>query len=205
MRLGFTALLLASAGICACSTSPQTQVRGTPDPATAGYADVLIYAEAPDREWRESLETLLSKELSAYGITALPASALAEGSSGAGDADAVVVIAVSETGIREKWVQQQTGSGTMSSNTLVSFGGSGTGSPAGSAPAQCKTRELAGQGFAVRTPWAVIAVTVVDRATREPVWRAATEFEGQAGSDFDSLRRDYVHSLAREMAKDGLW
>lgn len=205
MRFGIPALFLAMAGLWACSSSPDIVAKPNPNLAGATYAHVLVYVEAPDREWRESLETLLSEELAAYGVAAVPAFTLVDGLSSENDADAVVAVAVSETGVREEWVQQQTGAGTISSNTLVSFSSSGMGSTGGSAPAQCKTRTLSGEGFAAKTPWAVIAVTVVDRETREPVWRSATEFEGAARSDFADLRQAYAHSIARKMAGDGLW
>ena len=205
MRLECSALFLLAASLCGCSASPEIVAERSPDPAGTGYRHVLVYAEAPDREWRESLESLLSKELSAFGIAAVPAFTLADGLSGQSATDAVIVIAVSDTGMREEWVQPQSGVGTISSNALVSFSGSGMGSTGGSSPAQCKTRALSGAGYNATTPWAVIAVTVVDRATREPVWRSATEFEGEANSDFENLRRAYARSIATKMDKDDLW
>jgi hypothetical protein len=189
------------AGLSACATSPDTPAAGSPAHDDSRYSQVLIYAEAPDREWRESLETSLARELSDTDVTAIPAFTMSDGMAAAEDVDAVIVIAVSETGVREQWIEQPAMSGTLSSNSLAAIGGPAS----GPSPAQCKTRELAGAGFAAEVPWAVIAISVIDRETKETVWKSAAKFEGAVRSDFEDLRQDYARSVARKMNKDGLW
>ena len=201
MRIGIPSLLLMAASLWACASSPEVVAERTPNRAGTAYSHVLVYVEAPDREWRESLETLLCEELSAQDVAAVPAFTVSDGMGAAGDVDAVVAVVVSDTGIREQWVEQPAMSGTLSSNSLLAIGGSA----AGPSPVQCKNRELGGTGFSADVPWAVIAVSVVDRETRETVWKSAVEFEGTVRSDFADLRRDYARTIARKMTRDGLW
>lgn len=195
----------ALAGLYGCASSVDLPAEMNPAYANASYSNVLVVAEAPDREWRESLESLLVEELTGFSVAAIPAYATADGIAEGTDADAIIVVTVAETGIDEDWVEQRALSNQMTSNTLVSMSGSQTGAAGGSAPAQCKTTSQTGGGFLVKTPWAVIAISVVDRETRDVVWKSAVRYEGEARSDFGDLRKDYARTVARQMSRDGLW
>ena len=198
-------LILAAtvAGLCACASAPDIVAEKNPAYADASYSRILVHVDGPSQEWHECLETFLIHELDRFGVQGIPGHQSAGGASG--DVEAVLVVTVGDAGVREDWVQQRSMTDTMSSNTLVSFGSSVSGSSSGSAPAQCKTTEQTGAGFTRQTPWAVIVTSIVDKNSRETVWKAATEFEGATRSNFEDLRHNYARTIAKKMAEDGLW
>lgn len=198
-------LLLATAvaSVCACASAPNIVAEKNPAYADTSYSRVLVYVDGPGQEWHECLETFLIHELDRYGVVGIAGHPSAE--SAADEVEAVLVVTVGDAGVREDWVQQRSMTTTMTSNSLVSFSGTVSGSTGGSAPAQCKTIGQSGAGFATQTPWAVIVTSVVDRASRDTVWKAATEFEGAERTNFEDLRHNYARTIADKMASDGLW
>ena len=196
-------LATAGAGLCACASAPDIVAEKNPAYADTSYSRVLVYVDGPGEEWHECLETFLVHELEGFGVLGVPGHQPADDP--ASDVEAVLVVTVGDAGVRENWVEQRSMTSTMSSNTLVSFDGSMSGSTGGSAPAQCKTTGQSGAGFATQTPWAVIVTSIIDTDSRETVWKAATEFEGATRSNFEDLRHNYARTIARQMAKDGLW
>ena len=198
-------LLLATAvaGVCACASAPDIVAEKNPAYADTSYSSVLVYVDGPSQEWHECLETFLVHELDRFGVLGIPGHRSDDDAAGA--VEAVLVVTVGDAGVREEWVQQRSMNNTMSSNTLVSFGASVSGSVSGSAPAQCKSTEQTGAGFTAQTPWAVIVTSIVDKDSRETVWKAATEFEGAKRSNFEDLRHNYARTIANKMASDGLW
>lgn len=202
MKIRNLLLATAVAGMYACATAPEIVAEKNPAYADTSYSSVLVYVDGPGQEWHTCLETFLIHELDSFGVLGVPGHESAE--EAAADVEAVLVVTVSDAGVREDWVEQRSMNNTMSSNALVSFGGV-SGSTGGSAPAQCKTTGQSGSGFTTQTPWAVIVTSIVDKSSRETVWKAATEFEGAKRSNFEDLRHNYARTIAKTMARDGLW
>ena len=90
----------ALAGLYGCASSVDFAAELNPAYEGIRYASALVVAEAPDIEWRESLETLLVEELSGFSIAAIPAHTTVDSAVRGTDADAIVVVTVAGNLVR---------------------------------------------------------------------------------------------------------